>query len=358
MEPKTKIVGSYDPGMLDHIFSDADRERHALMVEIQKMYQPTLRDVELEDRLRRMLEVVHRHDLAKARGETFLVGRLAEARCLWVVGNSGVGKTRSLQRAFINKFPDYGKRGVYCPLVTVNAQSPFTLAEFAKRIIAAVTGLEPERDFNEKAAWRIARAAMMGRIRFLHVDEAHNFMETNNPVEMTRGRNSIRSLLQDLRWPISLIFSGTPASLKLGNGDVQVGRRRDVVYFEDMDATSFLPILKEMLASYCAKARLVLHEELDDSFLERLMHAAWSRFGVAVEYMHDAVDEAMRNGAIQLRVEHFASVYTARSGCGPDNNVFTMPGWRGENVSQASLRLKPEGSIQGKAPAKPQRKQG
>jgi hypothetical protein len=357
MEPKTNIVGSYDPGMLDHVFSDADRERHALMVEIQKMYQPTVRDVELENRFKRMIEVVHRHDLAKARGETFVVGRLAEARCLWVVGNPGVGKTRSLQRAFIQKFPDYGKRGVYCPLVTVNAQSPFTLAEFAKRIIAAATGLEPERDFNEKAAWRVARAAMSGRVRFLHIDEAQNFMETNNPVEMTRGRNAIRSLLQDLNWPVSLIFSGTPASLKLGNGDVQVGRRRDVVHFEDMDATRFLPILAEMLASYCAKAKLASHEELDDSFLERLMHAAWSRFGVAVEYMHDALDEALQQKTSQLRVEHFALAYAARSGCAPDSNVFTMGDWRGENVSLASLRLKPEGSVQGKAPAKQERKQ-
>lgn len=344
---------TYEPSMLDHLFTDDERAREALLVEILKKYQPTDRDDILERQFRRLVASVARHDIARAKGADFLVGSLAENRIMWLVGPPGVGKTRALLRLFRSHFPTYRVEGEYCPLITVNAQSPFTLAEFARGIVEAATGVEPQKDLKEKTAVRLARAALRDRIKFLHVDEAQNMIETRNPVEIDRARNMIRSLVQDLRFPIAMIFSGKESSLSMGNFDSQIGRRRSVVRFEEMDDATSVPVLRGMMANYADKAKLRLHAELDcHDFFERLIHASMRRFGIAAEYLQDAIAEAFEHSHDELGIAHFELVYMYRTACAYDSNVFTMQHWRGENVELASERTKPEGSVGGRSPAR------
>lgn len=83
------------------------------------------------------------------------------------------------------------------------------------------------------------------------------------------------------------------------------------------------------------RAELALAPSLDESYLARLIHAADGQFGTSVEFIQDAIQEALINGHTSVGPEHFARVYAARSGCSPDRNVFTEDNWHLINVSMA-----------------------
>lgn len=144
--------------------------------------------------------------------------------------------------------------------------------------------------------------------------------------------------MQSPRWPVWLILSGLPSitSLLSGDesagedGDQQVWRRTRFVVFEDLDLAKDAPLIRHLLRSFGGeKAALSIDALENDEFIARLLHASIYRLGIAIEFVQDAIWNALLQDSRSLGMEHFAAAFAARSGCLPADNVFnaTITDW-------------------------------
>ncbi|MEJ1938520.1 hypothetical protein WDZ92_50645, partial [Nostoc sp. NIES-2111] len=70
----------------------------------------------------------------------------------------------------------------------------------------------------------------------------------------------------------------------------------------------------------------------------RLMHAALCALGTSIELMHDAIDDALRNGRRILGTGNFANAYAARTGSLADANPFVAANWAELDCSRVLMR--------------------
>ncbi|WP_341987773.1 TniB family NTP-binding protein [Azorhizobium sp. AG788] len=288
------------------------------------------RDRVIGERIEEMIDHCLRVQDARESGN--LVGRLAEARPLMVLGESGSGKTRSLTRIFRRRqeFEGYGDRSVDCPLLSVDVPSPCTMRMLGMATLQAA-GYPVTRELREAEVWQIVPAVLKQRgVYFLHFDEVGHVLQCHNPIEIQKVRNTFKSLMQSKDWPVWLILSGTPdiAALTQDPADEQVWRRALPLYIEDIDLKKDAKLVRDaMLGLGQDKGELDVPLFSDDSLIARLIHAAINRFGIVIELIQDAVENALHGGAKRLEVRHFAEAYKRRTGCDPDSNVFTQDIW-------------------------------
>lgn len=320
-------------------------ERDAIVSRLHAAYVAMGRDEQVLSNVQELISVSARHHQAVADGK--LVGRLAEGRTFWLTGHSGAGKTRCLERQFekIPEFASYRTDPGSCPLISVQVPSPFTLRQFAQDL-AAAAGFETDLVLKENVAWSTARRLIRDRVSFIHIDEAHNLLENNNSVEITKARNALRYLVTWPEWPVSLILSGKPNIEVLAN-DYQIFRRRSVVHFPSINVERDGPLIRAAFLNFCELAGLAHGGVIEDSeFLERLVYASAHQFGVCFELMHDAITSALDRDSQTVAVGDFAVAYLNREG-DAQNNIMTMPeGWRGAKTWPASPEVLglPEGS--------------
>lgn len=301
-------------------------ERATMSAKIRSLEQTYIlnpRDKRIENEVDNLIDGALRHKDALLEGPHRNVGKLAEGQVLAVLGASGAGKTRLLERQFTHRpeFYGYGQRDVPCPLVTVKARGPFTLAEFA-RSLAAAAGVATDRAFrNRDAAFRFAHHQLRDQILFVHIDEAQVILESGNEAELQAGRNALRSLCYDSDWPVSLILSGLPHTARLFS-DFQIGRRQQTVMLQQLDLTSDAAFLKLALETFLEKAELRLALKKGE-LLPRLAHAALNQFGDAIDMMQRAVKVALlEDGNEELTMGHFQQAFFQRVGCPDIYNVF------------------------------------
>jgi len=305
-------------------------ERDATMSRVHAAYVTMTRDDEILFNMNELISVSARHHQAISDGTLRCVGRLAEGRSFWLLGESGAGKTRSLERRFekIPEFATYRTDPGSGPLISVQVPSPFTLRQFAQDL-AAAAGFDTDLVLKENVAWSTARRLIRDRISFIHIDEAHNFLESNNPVEITKARNALRYLVTRPEWPVSLILSGLPHTEMLAK-DFQAFRRRFVVRLLSINFERDQSLIRAAFVRFCELAGLAHRDVLQDAeILERLIYASAHQFGVCFELMHDAIMIALDRGSSALSLADFASAYRLRIG-DSDSNIMTMAdGWRG-----------------------------
>ncbi|GLQ56562.1 ATP-binding protein [Devosia nitrariae] len=124
-----------------------------------------------------------RHFEAVAEGPHRNVGRLSEGGVMAVLGASGAGKTRLLEREFHRRdeFKGYGTSD--CLLISVKARSPFSFAGFALDLAAGVT-LDNKTFKNRDAAFRFARKQLVNRVAFVHIDEVQLFLASSKALSI------------------------------------------------------------------------------------------------------------------------------------------------------------------------------
>ena len=305
--------------------------RDITITKLHSMYVTTERDERLENAINELISVNARHTQAMIDTDGHLVGRLAEGRTAWLLGESGAGKTRSLERIFgrIPQFANYRTDRGATPLVSVIVPSPFTLRQFAQDL-ASACGYETNAEMRENQAWSLARQLIQDRVSFIHIDEAHNFLENNNRVELTKARNALRGLVQRSSWPVCLILSGRPHAELLA-ADFQLFRRRIVVRFGSIVFERDRAILRGAFVTFCERSKLRHGEILnDDGILERLCYASEHQLGVAFELMQDAISHAIDQKRTIIAVDDLAFAYKQRAGGLDADNIMTMAeGWRG-----------------------------
>lgn len=305
----------------------ARRERNGdVMAGVLSAYVTTPRDALLAKELDNLIDGFLSAQEAAEQDASRQVGRLREGRALTVTGASGAGKTRTLERHFFKReeFAGYGDRDSDCILVSVSTPSPCTLRLLGMEVLKAL-GYETTRKLEENVVWDMVQNHLAVRgVCFLHIDELQHVLQSRNPVEVAKVRDTLKRLMQNKAWPVWLILSGLPEIGNLFAGDEQVWRRSRQIFFENLTLEKDTALVRHLITSYGKdKASLSVASVTTDALIGRLIHAGIGRFGIVIEIIQDAINEALLGEADELRLEHFASAYAARTGCLPEANVFT-----------------------------------
>lgn len=318
--------------------------RSGIMADVLSAYFGTKsRDETIEKELDHLIDAFIRVEDAAAGAASRRVGRLREGCALSIIGESGAGKTRISERHFHKReeFAGYGDRDANCILVSVTAPAPCTLALLGHEILKAL-GYETERQLRENVVWKLVRHHLRLRgVRFLHIDELQHLVRSRNPVEIGKVRDTLKNLMQDKERPMWLILSGTREIAVLVSPDpepeethgadreaVQVWRRSRYVNLEDLTVGRDAELVRRMIAFYCGeKAKVSVEGLATDDFIARLLHAALNQFGIAIEFIQDAIEQALDAEKPAIELTHFADAYASRTGCRQDENVFTAREW-------------------------------
>ncbi|KLK93103.1 hypothetical protein AA309_11125 [Microvirga vignae] len=290
--------------------------------------------------------------------EPMLFGIDQETRGIIVTGATGAGKSTLLKRLLSEHpaFPGFGVKGAECRILSVKVPSPATLKSLGLEILKA-TGWNTRTNRPEWAIWNDVHHRLIALgITVLHLDEAQN-------VGLNRSTDAIKqicanwtSLLQQPN-PIVLILSGVEELLDLTRTDGQTFRRFRKIHLGPISAAADAKRMSKIVSDYAKLAGIVPPSEEGD-LIARLIHAAQSQFGVAIEIAIDAIEQALFDeqtlsdeqalppGDTQLSVSHFAAAYARREGCEIKDNVFLARNWASirVNASHNGGEGKPEAS--------------
>lgn len=324
-----------------HIQDDEDRRRSMVMEKVRATFMRRARDVELRAEFDRLLT-----DLAERRDAKGLFenGNRREANLLVVVGETGAGKTTSLERMFATHpaFPGYGNAEERCKLVTVTADSPCNFKELGITTLAHL-GYRIERARVEAPeVWRKVRYRLpqLGII-CIHFDEMQHVTQTIDKLELVKLRNCLKALLIDKAHPICIVISGQPALLPFicgvtekKNGvivkDRQLARRASFVEFRalDRDSSADRTFATKVAQTLAKVAGLGIGDDFETVVVPRLLHAASHAQGIMIEEVQEAIRKALADPVSpHLTLAHFASAYASRTGNRAPWNPYLADEW-------------------------------
>ncbi|MFT3810152.1 MAG: TniB family NTP-binding protein [Micropepsaceae bacterium] len=263
------------------------------------------------------------------------LGNQNEARGIAVIGDSGSGKTTAVRRLF-STYPDLQKLqpGIEkAEAVSLSLPSPASV-KFVGLACLNVLGYPLRRDRTSAIIWDLVHNNLrLRQTLVLHFDEAQDFYVNQNAREMQSMVNTLKALMQNPEWPVSIILTGMPQLRDLINMDPQLARRFTPVHFTKLDsAQDGAPIMK-MVADYAQAAGLEMAPDLQGgAFVRRLIHAAAEEFGLTVELLLFAIEIALRAKEPQLDHACFVQAFAHRSGCMPDFNPFLREGYSSINA--------------------------
>jgi len=263
------------------------------------------------------------------------IGRAEKRRALFVIGESGSGKTTAIQRMLAKRpefqpyADDYGREVL--PAISFEAPKPLTLKLLARTGLEAA-GYPVVGDRQENLMWNLFKTQIKERsILFVHIDEMQHVIKGTGPNEIQNISDVVKSLLQIKDWPVHAIFSGVPSLAKfLQHDERQLRNRCEVVTFDRISFPgSAADIRKIALHIIKSDAEMEADANLfrDDEFAHRLIHAANGAFGTAIQIVRAAVGYAIYGGREKVGLSDFASVYSGFTGCPVAKNVFLADRW-------------------------------
>lgn len=254
-------------------------------------------------------------------------------RALFLIGNSGSGKTFSLKHHFalIQEFQpfqnEYGE--TVNPLLSIEAPKPCTMKGFAIAVLEAL-GLPANTKQTEGSLYVLVKAQIKARgVLYLHVDEAQHLIRHNSTAAIQDVQDGLKSLMQIPDWPLHIICSGVNELAHLLQNDQQLANRSRVLRYREQSPDTD----KEWIEAAIQKIAVdisglkVPAELLEDDFIGRLCHASMGGFGKIVETVQTACILALQKDKPQLETGAFAQVYQDFSGCLPGSNIFRVPRW-------------------------------
>jgi hypothetical protein len=293
---------------------------------LRTQYAKSPRDKILAEAIDALLETaVQREDLSRPPG----FDNRARGGGLAIVGPTGVGKSRALERYF-KKHPilqRYQDPVSTSPLISVTAPSPCTSMQLA-RMILRESGYPIERDLPAHRLWELVWERMDLLKRFiLHIDELQHVVQHMSEKDKQEVANLLKHAMYGRR--ISLIVSGVDALVAFLEFDPQLLRRLTIKRFEPLGADTISDL--ERAVKDCANAAgLTLDiEDLSErpDFYARLARAGLNAFGYSITVAHLAIEQALKTGSSVLNREHFTTVFAKKTGLALDRNVFRANNW-------------------------------
>ncbi|MBA8910536.1 ATP-binding protein [Aminobacter ciceronei] len=263
-------------------------------------------------------------------------------RALFVIGESGSGKSTAIRRLFALKeqlqpyVDDYGQNVQLA--YSFKAPKPTTAKLVAKTGLRTI-GYPIERDDQANVMWDLFREQLKEReVLWLHVDEMQHVVKGSNHATVQDTADVVKNLLQLEDWPLNAIFSGVPGlAAFLEHEDGQLKNRCKILRFEPLrqgQDTRFVQRMVEGIIVRHAEMK-PLEALLSEEFANRLLHAASGAFGTSIQITRSAIFGALRAGREEVHPEDFELAYAQSSGCRPGENVFAVANWRSINPSRA-----------------------
>lgn len=316
------------------------RHRFELLQQLGEKYITTGRDRLLLGQINFMVD----------RTLASLTSSRPEGRVVFVIGESGAGKTWAIEQT-ITKVP-----GLQEQLLCVTAPRPCDLTQLGRAILAKL-GIVPKRELKEHLVWELVREHLeRNRIRFVWIDELQHLFKNLNEETLGRVSDTIKNLVQRREWPIGFIISGLPVMSLLAE-DRQIERRSRSLSFQRLSFPNHVRHMRRGVMAIIEKHAAMTADPAiaTDEFIHRLCHAAEGAFGVVLSLAKDAVTEAVSredfNGIV--RVADFAYAYEMERNCEPSQNIFTVDNWY--EIVPGNSRLRDDGSVQAMADKKPGR---
>ncbi|EAV42776.1 hypothetical protein SIAM614_15567 [Stappia aggregata IAM 12614] len=292
-----------------------------LQAQLKHTYYPHARDRALLDQLNKLLDDFEDFDEIADQAGLSRVGRLNEGRAVVVVGESGAGKSRSLERAFAKL--GMTDRSDKTFVVSVRAPSPCNLKQLGIEILDGLR-YPVERDLRENVVWRLVREQLaMRKISFLHIDELQHLTQLNNPAEALKVCDTLKGLMQNSDWPMWLILSGMPKLAHIIESDFQLRRRSTFVRLDQLTTCKEdLKEIRNVLGNIGQKAELTLDDLPIQELASRLLHGTEGRLGYLIEVVQEAFSLTLQEGRKTPLMGDFERAYEAKTGCRPEHNVF------------------------------------
>ncbi len=259
------------------------------------------------------------------------VGNSAEARGIVVVGASGSGKTTAIEHLIRNHIPEQTVVDdiPVAEVVSLRVPSPATVKHVGITTLHAL-GYPIAREPSGAIIWGNVKTRLkLRQTLFVHFDEAQDFFSNQNGRELQAVINTVKSLMQDKEWPVSIILSGMPVLVDLINKDPQLSRRVRPVYIPEISVQTDGAEIVHLLRQYSRLAGLVLFDGHDDpDFLRRLVKAAGEQFGLTIELVIAAIEDALYLQSDRLDQPNFARSFRLRTGCLDGRNPFLAEDFR------------------------------
>lgn len=294
--------------------------------------------IETARRIARLRDPFIHHDRFAALEDRFAIllekrladleaGRITEAHGLALSGASGAGKSAAMAYLLGRARAHLIDRGHgEATIVSLRVPSPATL-KFVGRTLLRALGYQISSERQAWYIWDLVRHHLRERqILFVHLDEAQDLSSRGTRHELTAVASMLKTLMTDEDWPVGLILSGTTELEDILNHDPQLARRMDTVHFGSLSPVADGNDVLDLLESYCERGGLTAAADvLDLSHGERLIHAGANQFGLVIEMILGAMEQAYLAGKASLSVADFAHAYRLRTACDDVFNPFIIP---------------------------------
>lgn len=310
---------------LREAMSDKDRARLEIIERLKAKYVVSERDRLMDNAIRFLIE-------------TIVMG--GEARAVVVAALSREGKTRTIIHA-LDKYPmfeGYDRPGSNSPVVMIQTPPSCGLKEFGYATIEQV-GFPLVADRTKDVVWRMARDKIeLTEKAILFYDEIHNITDTASNKNAIELRDLLKTFLNNPRRPVCLILSGLPSIKDFLELDDEERARCRFIDIEPL-TTNDMDEIGDIIKDYAKDAGLKVQSDLWTDLVPVHLHASLYRTGLAIEMIIEAINEALTAGAAVLtRREHFANMFSMRTGNAPSANPYLVANWHEVDCSRVLLK--------------------
>ncbi|MCG6113349.1 MAG: ATP-binding protein [Paracoccus sp.] len=294
-----------------------------IVSDLRSHYVVTRRDDMIRDEIDRLLRRDADGRLI-AEPVTFSGGQ--ETHGIVVTDEAGGGKSTILNRVLTNhEALGAGPNGP-ARFLSSKVFSPATMKSFGCEVLRSTGYAEISERRERWAIWRILRhrLAALG-IVCLVIEEAHDLRSSGSVREAMDILNACKSLLSSDP-PIIVILCGVPILNELVRMDPQADRRFAKVELTPVTEAHDGPKLESLMSQYCGMAGISPPEVRDA--IPRLIHASANRFGMCIENLVNAIEEALNDGSDRLALSHFSRSWAATAAVDFRENPFVNSEWR------------------------------
>ena len=293
-------------------------EVRAIVQELRAAYVPTDAYNRLDDYFCSQLDQ-RRADMAD--------GTISKVRGIALIGQSGSGKTSAMRELVLRNghaiSADPSQE--LCEFIGLQVPSPATM-KFVGAATLQALGYPLKRDKSGSVIWDMVKQQLCFRqTLFLHLDEAQDLARFQTDKERQSVVNTLKSLMENSRWPVGLILTGTPELKSIINQDPQLARRLYPLEIERLNEFLHVGPVIELVKRYAGRARIEIAPELmNEEFARRLMHAADYEFGLLAELIVQSISDALFESGMDVVLvpSHFAEVFRKRSAAVDGLNPF------------------------------------
>jgi len=265
--------------------------------------------------------------LADKRLADIQTGRVNEAHGLALSGPSGAGKSAAIAHLLKTERARLDDEGYGdATIISLRVPSPATL-KFVGQTLLRALGYQISSERQAWYIWDLVRHHLRERrVLFVHLDEAQDLASRGTKHELNSVASMLKTLMTDDGWPVGIILSGTEELEDILNHDPQLARRMKTVHFESLTPAAHANDVLDLLESYCERAELTPAPDLLSlEHGERLIHAAANQFGLVIELILEATEEAFLQKETALSCRHFSRAYQLRTSCDDEFNPFIIP---------------------------------